>query len=274
MKKSSNNLIPASLAILCAFSITSAQAVDSNGLIGYWNADGSAADSSSLHNNGAFAGSYEPGRAGAGQAFDLGTAKVIIPDNSAYNFQAYSGWTVGFWFNTEGAGLGGGNGVFLGQDVSANEFPKWFIDYGYGHPGAFEIHLNNFSSNPRVFLPSNPVSLPDGWNQFTLVRKPDEFDFYLNGTQIGSYGYSFIIPDPAAPLVFGQQEALGYDHLLDDVVIYNRALDSDEVKNLVSPSSVPETGSTLIMLAAATLALLAAERWTQRNRISAPPRVN
>ncbi len=230
------------------------------GLIGYWNANGTAADSSPVQNDGVFSGSYAPGRPGAGQSFDLGTAKVVIPDNAAYNLQSYASWTVGFWFNTEGTALGGGNGVFLGQDESAGEFPKWFIDYGYGHSGQFEIHLNNFGSNPKEFLPSDSVPIPPGWNQFTLVRNPGEFDFYLNGDPIGSQPYGGIIPDPSAPLVFGQQEALGYNNLLDDVVIYNRGLSPSEVAQLAEANSVPDSGGTFGALAASLMALMVGSR--------------
>src|SRR6185437_9253941 len=136
-----------------------------DGLIGYWSANNSAADSSSLHNDGVFTGDYVAGRPGAGQAFNLATAKVYIPDIPAYTFQHYAGWTVGFWFDTNGIDLNSGNGTFLGQDVSAGEAPKWFIDWGYGHGNAFEIHLNNYGSNPRVFLPSSPTAIPAGWDQ-------------------------------------------------------------------------------------------------------------
>jgi hypothetical protein len=80
---------------------------------------------------------------------------------------------------------------------------KWFIDYGYGHPGAFEIHLNG---NSFAFLGSNPVTVPSGWNAFELVKSGDLYSFYLNGVGIGSDTFSGVFPTPTAPLTFGLAE--------------------------------------------------------------------
>ena len=247
------------LGLACWLVPSPVNALPMSGLIGHWEADGNADDSSSLLNHGTFSGPYAPGHTGnpGDLAFDLAHDKVRIHDIPAYTLQNYPGWTVGFRFNTKGDALNGSNGTFLGQDVGPGEVPKWFIDYGYNFPGAFEIHLNNFGSNPRVFLPSNPVTLPAGWNQFTLVRQPGAFEFYLNGNFIGSQPYAGTIPDPTPDLTFGYQEpCCQFAGLLDDILIYDRALTAREVGDIVNPlGTVPDSAGTLSLLAFSLLAL-------------------
>ena len=212
----------------------------STGLIGYWTADNNANDSSPTMDNGSYSGSYVPGI--SGEAFDLSTAKVYMPDNPAYSFG--SNFSVGFWFDADGQS----GGTFLGQDDGGGSQSKWFIDYGYHTPGAFEIHLNDPSGNV-AFLPSNPVALPQGWNQLTLTKNDSTYTFYLNGVNIGSQTFSGIFPDPTSPLSFGYSEGslfsgpLQYSGLLDNVVLYDRALAPSEVALLASNTTPPTVTS-------------------------------
>ena len=230
-------------------------------LIGYWNADGSASDSSPNHNDGSFGGSYVSGRPGADQAFNLATGTVRISDIPAYTFQNYTGpnytgWTVGFWFNNNGiprfSTNGNSNRSFLGQDNGSGFQDKWFIDYGstvFGPNNSFSLHLNN-PAQLRLWILSDPVAEPTGWNQLTIVRDHTTVNFYLNGTSIGSAGYGGTIPDPSADLVFGTQESCcTYRGLLDDIVIYNNALSAQEVLTLVNAGPVPEPASISLLLA-------------------------
>src|SRR5262245_48071547 len=137
----------------------------STGLIGYWTADNNANDSSPTANNGSYSGSYVPGI--SGEAFDLSSAKMYIPDNPAYTFG--SNFSVGFWFNAYGQSLGTYGMTVLRQDDGGRSQSKRFIHHGYHTPGAFEIHFNDPSGN-AVFSPPNPVAWPQGWNQRTPTK--------------------------------------------------------------------------------------------------------
>jgi hypothetical protein len=208
-----------------------------NGLIGYWAANNNADDSSSTANNGTYSGNYVSGINGS--AFDLSTGYVEIPDNPAYSFG--SSFSIGFWFNTNEKG----GGTFLGQDNGGGELDKWFIDYGYYWPkNSFDLHINGPS---YIFLLSNPIALPTGWNQLTLVRNGDEYSFYLNGNNIGNKTFNGTFSDPTAALIFGYTEpnVPSYLGLIDDVVIYNRALSASEVSTLAN--NVPEPSTMLLL---------------------------
>lgn len=232
--------------------------VPTQGLVGYWRGDTNAQDSSVTANHGSFGGSYVPGGPGGSAAFNLATGKVHISDNAAYDFQNFSGWTVGFWFNTNGIAMNQNNGVFLGQDHGSGFQPKWFIDYGYtvfGPTQTFVLHLNDFNTE-RIFIESNPGPIPAGWNQLSVVvnNVDRSVSFYLNGGSIGVRGLEPYVLRPTSDLVFGFAEpGLFYDGLLNNVAIYNRALTSSEVHDLVV--NVPGPGVVALCAAGAVCAL-------------------
>lgn len=228
------------------YSVYANLVVPQNGLIGYWTGNNTAVDSSPLANNGSFSGSYVAGAPG-GAAFDLGTAKVVIPNNPAYDFTRYSGFSVGFWFNANGTTVDSTHGLFLGEDDEAGYRPKWFIDYGntvYGPNHDFVLHFNDFNTE-RIFLTSNPVAFPTGWNQFTVTDDSGLVTFYLNGNSIGAASLGSYVLRPSAPLIFGYAEGLTYNGLMNNVVIYDRGLSSSEVKQL---ATVPDRANTLFLL--------------------------
>ena len=212
------------------------------GLVGYWTGNGNANDSSVNGNNGTFSGDYAAGL--DGQAFDLSTGFVTIPNIGAYALGA--NFSVGFWFNLNG-GSADTTIAFLGQDDGAGSQPKWFIDYDYLNLDAFEM----LTYPPFVHLGSNQVALPSGWNQFTLVSNGGSYSYYLNGVDIGDVSNAISsLPAPAAPLTFGFVEGgLGFGGLMQDVTLYNVALSPNQVGVLASPGpATPEPG-TLALLA-------------------------
>jgi hypothetical protein len=127
--------------------------------------------------------------------------------------------------------------AFIGQDEGGGSTNKWFIDYNYQNPSAFEFHVNGASF---AFIPSDSVSLTNGWNQLTFVKDDSSYSFFLNGNSIGGGAFSGTFPDPTAPLIFGQAESgFNFDGLMDDVVLYNRALSGSEIQTLATASTVP-----------------------------------
>jgi hypothetical protein len=185
--KSFNILLVLILAGLALSTVTSnaSYTIPTNGLIGYWPGDGTATDASPVGNSGSFGGAYMPGP--TGEAFNLATAKVSIPNNPAYNFKSYDGWSVGFWFNGNGATINNNNGLFLGQDNGSGYNPKWFIDYGYtvyvGNNDWFNFHVNDYNQE-RIFVSSQSEPSPTGWNQLTVTidnTNNGTVVFYLNG---------------------------------------------------------------------------------------------
>lgn len=149
--------------------------------------------------------------------------------------------------------------VFIGQDEGNGTRNKWFIGYNYVYPDTFVFHTNGTSYE---FLTSNAVSIPtSGWNQVTLVKSGTNYAFYLNGDPIGSVTGNVSIPDPNAPLIFGAAESnFFFNGLMEDVVLYDRALSPAEVDELAT--ATPEPASIWLLPLGVRL-----------RRSPAPPRV-
>jgi len=236
------NTLKATALVILVLSNIGAQAgyrVPTDGLIGYWSGNGNAIDLSSVGNSGTFAGSYSAGAPTGGKAFNLATAKVTIANSAAYNFKSYSGWSVGFWFNDSGTAISASNGLFLGQDSGSGFKPKWFIDYSYsvyGNNSDFNFHVNDFNQE-RIFIGSDSVIPPTGWNQLTVTINNINSGlvaFYLNGRALGTGSLGNYVLSTTAPLVFGQAEGLSFNGSMSQVVIYGRVLSTNEISQLAS----------------------------------------
>jgi len=258
-----------------------------SGLTGYWEGNGNAHDSSPTGNNGTFAGSYAPG-IDRRKAFDLATppgpkpsaplGDVVIPDNAAYDFG--TSLSVGFWFNRNGVPFPDRTSwIMIGQDVGGGDLPKWFIgDVApyLGLPSGFELVLGGPDlGQPGAGIFANDVPVPAGWNQLTLVvtdtASLSGYTFYLDGVSLGSVSlglgsgpYQGTFPNPSAPLAFGFQDGGdAFPGLMQDVVLYNRALTPIEVQTLAArATTIPEPAS----LALYGTGLLAAFAVSRRRR--------
>lgn len=232
--------------------------------IAIFSGDGNANDSSGYHNNGTFAGNYTD------HAFNLATGSFSANAIPAYNLGQYSGFTVGFWFNYNSTTPSSSNGTFLGQDQGPGELPKFFIDYNYPSYSTFVFHVNNYGSNPRVFLTSNELSAPGtGWHQLIVTRNPSSVSFYLDGHGVGSAAYSGIVPNVAAPLTAGVVEpCCGFHGLLSNIVIDSTAWSPTQVKasfDLGRVSPVPEASTAAMwLIGVAALAITFARRRTEQ----------
>jgi hypothetical protein len=206
-------------------------------LIGYWTGNGNANDSSATGNNGSFSGSYAAGI--NGQSFNLATGSVTIPNNTAYG-NLGSGFSAGFRFNFNGISASAWD--IIGQDVGPGGNPKWVVFYDYTTPG-FELHINGPST---AFLTANAVPITPGWHQFTVTDSGGNYNFYLDGSNIGSTSFGGAFPAPSAPLEFGFADGgAPFPGLLEDVVLYNVALTPGEVSAL---GGVPEPSTWAMML--------------------------
>jgi hypothetical protein len=208
--------------------ISCAQA-PSNGLVAYYPFNGNVSDESGSGNNGIVNGA------------SLTTDRFENP-NSAYYFNGVSDFiklpgtfdlperTVNLWFNTYKNAL---------SVIYENDGPS--IIYGQT-----EFDISSVSSTTKLYFSEgagNTVNiniLTNTWYMGTITVTPTESKYYLDGVLFAT------VPTNSGVSVSGlinpflgttrSGEGLYFNGKIDDVGIYNRALDSAEIVNLFNAS--------------------------------------
>jgi len=116
-----------------------------------------------------------------------------------------------------------------------------------GPTTSFVFHVNDFNAE-RLFVTSNSVALPGGWNHLAITIGAGSIAFYLNGSSIGESSMPAYVLRPSTPVLAGQFEgALRFSGYEADLVFYDRALSAAEVAQLAVPE--PSAFALLILTA-------------------------
>lgn len=229
------------LATLCLFILTVtfvalpvfAQDL-SKGLVAYWKLNevegGIAFDSSGNGHDGVLNGDPEwvDGRFGGGLEFDGSGDEVNVPYDAALNPE--EAFTVCVWANVE-PGSGGhrapvscrDDGPLSGYIIYAEPGNTW--QYWIG-TGAW-----NSVQGPAVELGE--------WTHLTAIYSEGQQRFYVNGELAGQGAGTLITnPDNSFLIGAGANERPVHEYLfvgqIDDVRLYNRALEEDEIAKVMA----------------------------------------
>ena len=226
-------LLMTAVAIIGFATITIAQPVPSyvptSGLIGWWPFTGNANDESGNGNNGTVNGatltSDRFGNTNKAYSFN-GTSNFISVSNNN-SLQTPNAISVNSWVQFSGQGsfrlISKGwspNGIEVHTETSTNHK----IRYG----GAF---------NGTGYGPISQTTLADSqWYMVTTIDNGNVKYIYINGTLEDTLVHNYgSVPVSTINLYFGKNSQNATDYLdgkLDDIGIWNRALDSCEVKDL------------------------------------------
>jgi hypothetical protein len=258
MKK--KNLLFTAIAIFGLATITSAQVpnyVPTTGLVGWWPFNGNANDESGNGNNGTVNGatltSDRNGLLNSSYNFNVtnwsfgsGGDNIYIPYNPSFNF---SDFTISTWVKRTSAGS-----AISPQSLSIIRR----FQYGYNNPNGetwvLEIaHETNptgallygtvieQSPSPAAsfYSQSNQIVPLNQWCNIIMTYSQDTISLYINNQLVG------IAIDPSITIntvgnsgisIGLSEQANGqwapFDGSIDDIGIWNRALDSCEVKDL------------------------------------------
>ncbi|MBI9016780.1 MAG: hypothetical protein JEZ07_05905 [Phycisphaerae bacterium] len=200
--------------------------VDVKALVGHWTFDTDASDSTSYNSDGAFVGDTVIAEGKIGQAIDLdGNGDyVTIPVNYPQNARV----TVTAW-------------------VYARTTPTW-ASIAKNWPGQFHFGLNSgngtldFEAGPAA-APSVRVTeqqlFPTGQWQFTAgVADGEKIRLYRNGVEVGQardYDGTLNVTNQVLAIgckLDGEVPSSYWDGLIDDVRIYNAALNAEDIAGL------------------------------------------
>ena len=220
------------MAIFGLAAITFGQTVPSYvptiGLVGWWPFNGNAIDSSGNTNNGTVNGATL-------------TTDRFGNTNSAYSFDGISNYistadidlqntaTISIWVYPIGT-----IGALVDKDMDANSNSGYVFLYNNSNPYGLYAHVGwSGNANNNIF-PSNNNLLLNQWHHCVLTLNNGTAKIYVDGLLV--YTQTSVNPTTQNNdlLLFGKSVWGGnlFSGKLDDIGIWNRALDSCEVKDL------------------------------------------
>lgn len=222
------------LSIFCLF-ISNAQAqtcsTAPNNLVSWWRGEGNALDQKALNNGTLQNGTtFAAGRVGRAFSFDGVDDFVDVPDSASLDVS--TAMTIDAW-------------VFPTQIKNQRVITKWgtggfrtfTVDFGSDAGVAIVVSSdgNNF---PSVSTPAGDVPL-NQWTHIAVVFQGGSFlKIYINGVERANSGSApSSIFNSTSPFRLGRNfndapGGLNYSGLLDEVGIYNRALNQSEIASI------------------------------------------
>ena len=222
--------------------------VPKNGLIGWWPFNGNANDESGNNRhgtvNGATLSDDRNGNANCAYSFDGINNYISIDTNYLEDFK--NGQTISLWFNRHGFIQTEGNagdqnyiyykgGNSLGQNIWVGDENN-YVTYIYLNDSYYEGNGCSTIIDAFSF---------DSWNNYIITNDLDFIKVYLNGVLLNSKKIENINTtlnhSSDGKIKFGLGGGIyygekGFNGLLDDIAIYDRPLNIDEIKSLYSES--------------------------------------
>jgi WD40 repeat protein len=208
-----------------------------DGVIAWWRADEDAKDSAGDH-HGASKGdvTFVPGVAAKAFRLDGATRSVEVPRSDAWGFGSRD-FSIELWVLFRAVT----RARFIGCDEGPETRNKWFFEYD--GDGSLHFHVANANGKGGFYARADFSPDLDQWYHLAVTRSRGTFTIYVDGAPVASENADIIIPYPDALLTIGQAEGGGFvNGLIDEVAIYDRALNSAEVKarwGALAPATKP-----------------------------------
>ncbi|OQP59962.1 hypothetical protein A3860_35560 [Niastella vici] len=242
-------------ALLCSLYFNAVTQVNLNqGLIAYYSFNGTANDVSGQNNNPTYNSTTlttdRYGNANSACNFDGIDDYIIVPGTAGMN--TATAMTVAMYFNTElttlqnligKIGYYSGEGAQFQVAINFNLYPG--ILYGVNNPVDIcnsQIALNSAYVNTGGTVPTNQ------WHCLVCTYEAGVQKIYLNGLLVSTNNTSFntLRQCTNSDIQIGtwwQNDQLRFKGKMDDIRIYNRALNQTEVNALCLANLVPVTAS-------------------------------
>jgi hypothetical protein len=224
-----------------------------NGLIGLWHFDETsgaamAADSSGLANHGTLM-ELDPSTAWVVKGGKLGNALaveglgyVVVPSASVSSI--VSAVTVSAWVYVEGTIASGNNyGTAVSRQIgtSNNQYYHLALWQAEARPHVFITTSTDLTGGGPQPLSSSPTP-PKVWTHLATTYDGSVATLYVNGDLINSVPRTGTFPVDTTPLILGgngnfQTVNELFPGRIDEVALYNRALEAAEIQQLANAVS-------------------------------------
>ncbi len=212
-----------------------------SGLVAHYPFNGNANDETGNGHdgvvNGATLTSDRFGNENSAYHFD-GNDYISVADDPSFTFGT-NPFSLSLWINLDQIG----SYYIMGHDDGGGYTKKWILWFTGNSLGLHE-RLNG--EYWIINIPWDPEL--NKWYFISLIRNQNTFSIYVDGGLIGSIEDSRTIPDPSEPLLIGNAELSErmFRGDIDDVSIYNRALNVAEIDSLFNQISSPNDNADIV----------------------------
>ena len=236
MKKQLLTLLFAIISVISFSQVPSY--VPTNGLVGYWPFNGNANDESGNGNNGTVNGAtLTSDRFGnVNKAYNFNLNYITIGNNPIFNFT--NSMSINVWYKINPSANGSSQNMFFVSKHIGSSTSSSYCIYNENVCGP-TIYLTDQNSQIHYLRNINFCDTSN-WHMLTMTLSNSNLKMYIDGSLFTSSIVTSNIKQTNLPMIFGgcNNSPLGTDiigrmiGLLDDIGIWNRALDSSEISNL------------------------------------------
>lgn len=225
------------VALMTALSALPFLAQGQEGLVGHWEFEGNAADSSGNGYNGEENGDVAYAAGKFGQALDLenDAAYVVVPNNVDMQLKSTDTYTVAAYLHPSDTS----HGAILYHGLGCSTWASWFLGMQGAEPDATLVP-DSFvfgvrAANGGTYTGISADAGSGEWIHVAATFDGSVLTIYVDSEEIDSMETELPY-DSTENLFIGGDSGCGgrawYTGLLDDVRIYNRALPKSEIVEL------------------------------------------
>ena len=238
-----------------------------DGLSAYYRFEGNTNDSSGNSHHATASGgvTFAAGVAGSAARFDGVSGHIQASDTAIGDLGTNA--TIAFWFFADASNFASGEHRMVEKEGGA------FWVFGLNSAGLIVgLRGSNLPGPPQdQFDVLNPEYFTEFWTAISLRKTGGTFELFVNGTSVGTRSTSIGNVTPSEALNFGSSALAGSQHyagLIDEAMIFDRALSNLEIARLADPSAlpIPEPHTYVMLLAGLGLVGFAAQRRYARNK--------
>jgi len=230
------------LFIACMLSITAMAQVITSGLVAYYPFNGNANDMSGNGNNGIVRGATLTtdrfGSTNSAYSFNGTSSSIVIPNSSSFNFSSDK-ITISFWMKTTNYPSGSGIYNLISKYSGTGTTTSGFIIYLWNSNLAYQYaDATTTGGWGLVQVPYSNLPTVGTWFHVAVTTNTGFDKLYINGILVDSNSTqnNFDIGSVTDSLMLGagpyQNPGLYYNGNLDDIRIYDRALNKSEITAL------------------------------------------
>ncbi|GHA11992.1 hypothetical protein GCM10008090_22270 [Arenicella chitinivorans] len=151
-------------------------------------------------------------------------------------------FTIAYWLSRGGALL-----PTQEPDSPITGISGLFLHWMYGDTLTFRLFTSDHPFSSLGSAHSHSVVMTEPWNHFAFTYKAQVLSLYLNGELVKSVNISGSLAEPNSMIATfgpGGSDSVTITQLqMDEVYLYSRALEADEVERLAGIKRVPTTNS-------------------------------